>query len=297
MNRISKHFTKSAFARRLTMSIVALAFGLAACATPGPVGLIEPPTYQGLARTYQASFNAVSDFDGFYIVPAGNHGSGQDISTLNFVDPPSSHRAWIVTANDSNNDSHNGYKPHRAYPTIQFQKTADGIYRTPCLITLYVWLDMKLINKAPGIDDWMSFATLTPDASDNWVRTVLVNIEHDGNIHLMHVPNQGQQTFTFYNPIAFPQQTWVRLDIYIDFSSSNGMAALWQDHTLVCEAIVNGGMGGFAQAHFGLYASAALSELSSLSGSSPGTVYNDALRIMEVTNRAAAEALVLTVWP
>jgi hypothetical protein len=268
---------------------VLLILGLVSCTTPNPTGTIVGPTYTGPARTFQSSFESVDDFDGFFVVPQNSFGSSHDLLTSQVLHGLRSHEAWVLTANDTDNDSHDGYKPHRAYPTIQLQKTPDGIYRTPCLVTLSVRLDMALADRAPGIDDWMSFVTLTPDSSEAWQRTVLVNLEHDGYLHLMHVPDQGQQTFTFQRTdIPFPQLTWVRLDLYIDFGASNGAAALWQDGVLICEAAVSGGAGGLAQAHFGLYASAAVAA---------GTVWNDALRIREVADRAEAESLVAMAWP
>ncbi len=280
--------------RSRVLGILAVAVGCVytfSCATPQPQGIFETPTYTGPARTFQTSFDSVHDFDGFYCTPNlwpnEAFGSYQEQSTEHVADPAFSHKAWISKANDGDNDSRYGYLPHRAYPTINFQWTPDGIYRTPCLITLYVWLDMTLLERPGHVDDWMSFVTLTPDASQYWVRTVLVNIEHDGFLHFMHVPNQGQQVFTYVNPVPFTQGAWHRLDVFIDYDAAHGVAVLWLDKARVCEADVQGGVGGLAQAHFGLYASAAVPT---------GTIYNDKLRIKEVADRTEAEGMVLDAW-
>ena len=80
---------------------------------------------------------------------------------------------------------------------------------------------------------------------------------------------------------------WARIDVLIDFNSVNGYAKLWQNGTLVSYARVEGGNDGLAQAHFGLYASAP--------GSS-GTIYNDKLRIKEVSGETEAISLVNSTW-
>jgi len=166
----------------------------------------------------------------------------------------------------------------------------------PCLVSFWVYLDMNLVDKPTGsIDDWFSFATLSPDSSDNWVRTVLVNIVPDGYVRLVHVPRQGEQEYLFQKSLdndpsgllKFPLRKWVRLDILIDFNASNGYAKVWQDSQLVSYAKVEGGEGLLAQAHFGLYASAAIPS---------GTIYNDKLRIKEVKDEAEALSLVAGGW-
>ena len=253
------------------------------------------PTYTGPPRTFATSFESISDFDGFYIVPQGSYDSNHDLSTLQVYDGTFSHRAWVVNARASNNDGL-VYLPHRAYPTIQLQKTTHGIYRTPCLISLWVYLDMPLADRPPGsIDDWFSFVTLTPDSSDNWARTVLVNLTYEGHLRLVHVPRQGEQIHlyqasTLNDPggaLLFPQRVWVRLDVLIDFSASGGYAKVWQNQTLVSHANVEGGNYGLAQAHFGMYSSAAIAS---------GTIYNDKLRIREVSGESEALTLINSAW-
>jgi hypothetical protein len=124
---------------------------------------------------------------------------------------------------------------------------------------------------------------------------LLVNITPDGYIKLVHVPNQGEQfriyqADTLNNPsgdLLFPQKEWVRLDVLIDFNVTNGYAKVWQNGQFISHAEVEGGNGYLAQAHFGLYASAAVSK---------GVIYNDKLRIQEVANESEAITLVNSKW-
>lgn len=195
------------------------------------------------------------------------------------------HVARVVRANDADNESSPSYLPHRAYPTVQFHKTDGGVYRTPSLISLWVYLDMPLVDRPTGqIDDWFSFITVTPDTSDHWARTVLVNVGPDELLRLVHVPSQGEQEYTYHDTtVTFPQREWVRLDLYLDLRSEPGTARLWQNGTRIGEAEVRDAVGGLAQAHFGLYASAAVAS---------GVIYNDHLRIVEVRDEAHAQELV-----
>jgi len=246
-------------------------------------------------RSFESSFESESDFAGFYIFPPGDFDSFHEKASDNVYHGSYSHKAWILKARADNNDGA-VYLPHRGYPTIQFQKTAGGVFKTPCHISLWVHLAMDLIDRPAGqIDDWFSFATLTPDASDNWSRTVVVNLTPDGYVKLVHVPLQGQQQRIYQanaandpnNSLVFPQKKWVRLDVYIDFSRTNGSAKVWQNGTLVSHATVEGGDGYLAQAHFGLYAAAAIGA---------GIIYNDKLRIREVSNEQEAFLLVNSTW-
>lgn len=252
---------------------------------------ITGPAYTGPLRSFETSFESIDDFKNFYIVSPGSYDSSHEISTENVIDGQSAHKAWIIRARNSHNDG-SVYLPHRAYPTIQFHKTTEGIYRTPCLVSIWVYLDMNLVDRAAGsIDDWFSFITLSPDSSDNWSRTVLVNLTPDGYVRLVHVPNQGSQEYIFQadnsndpgGSLLFPMNQWVRLDLLIDFDSDRGYAKLWQNGSLISHGLVNGGASGLAQAHFGLYAAAAVSS---------GTIYNDKLRIREITDEGEAEKLI-----
>jgi len=231
-------------------------------------------------RLFKTSFESISDFSDFYIVPQGDYDSNHELSIEKIISGAYSHKAWITGPRSDTNDGII-YLPHRAYPTVQLYKTSIGSFVTPCIITFYANLDITLQDKPLGqIDDWFSFATLSPDKSDNWVRTILVNIAPDRMLRLVHVPDQGKQEYIYQNTtLEYPYQEWVRISIYIDLSEENGYAKLYQNGTLVSHAKVNGGNGVLEQAHFGLYASAAISS---------GTIYNDDLEIREVRNESEA---------
>ncbi len=158
-------------------------------------------------RAFATSFESVSDFDGFYITPQSHLGTTfHELTDSNVYSGTYSHRAWIKGANSASTINNN----HRGYPTVQFQKTPKGPFKTPCYVSLWVWLDMELNANAVGEDDWFSFATFTDDETDNWNRTVLVNLSADGFVHLQHTTNQGEQNSIFQtSDITFPQREWV----------------------------------------------------------------------------------------
>lgn len=267
------------------LRLLLLPFLLAGCQTPHSRDLRDP---DAPPRVWTTSFESVDDFQGFFIENASNWDSAQELAGTGAYEGLSYHRAWVTGPRDAHNDG-TEYRPHRAYPTLQFQKTPEGTFPTPCLVTLWVWADMVLVDRPAGaIDDWLSLATLSPDATDLWARTVLVNLTPDGYLKLVHVPTQGQQERTFQvdaasdpgGDLRFPHKTWTRLDIYLDLDASKGQARVWQNGEPVSAARVQGGSGRLAQAHFGLYASAAVAE---------GEVGNDALRVLQMADLDEAE--------
>jgi len=223
-------------------------------------------------KTFYTSFETIDDFQDFNIVPqnymnsSSHQLSGEEVHSGSF-----SHKAWIYATNPESSQIQNNN--HRAYPTIQFRKTVGGVFHTPCYITFWVWTDMNLIAHSPE-NQWQSFATFTTDSTDNWSRTILVNLSHDGIVHLMHVPYQGQNDWLFQTKsIEFPQKRWVKLKIYIDTRPLIGYAKVWQNDSLVSYAKILDGNGLLVQAHFGLYAAPSVSS---------GVIYNDDLEIKEV---------------
>lgn len=138
-------------------------------------------------------------------------------------------------------------------------------------MTFWVWLDIDLQESTTGgEDDWFSFATFNRDESDNWNRTVLVNLSPDGFVHLQYVPKQGEQDHEFQTTsLTFPQQEWVELKVYLDFSNG-GYAKVWQNGELVSHAKVKKITNRPAKAHFGMYCSPQITS---------GVVYNDDLTI------------------
>ncbi len=224
-------------------------------------------------KEFITSFETVDDFSDFYITPQGHNGTTYHVLSDSIVYSGTyAHKAWINGSNPPSTSTINNN--HRGYPTIQFQNSTQGIFKTPCYITFKVWLDIELEKSTTGEeDDWFSFATFTNDTSDNWNRTLLVNLNPEGFVHLQHTTNQGEQTNVFQTTtLTFPQNEWVDLKIYLDFNN-NGYAKVWQNGQLVSHANVGNITPELAQAHFGFYASPQLET---------GIVYNDDLTIREV---------------
>ena len=243
---------------------------------PHPSSDASPASAVG-GRVFSSSFESVSDFAGFYLVPQNYMGTtSHDLSTEQVRTGTYSHKGWMYGANPPSTPTVNN--GHRGYPTIQLQKTPGGGYICPCDITLHVWLDVPLDN--PG--EWFSFATLSPDPTDDWARVVTVNVSAanpapgtvaGGVVYLMHVPDPDVREPTFQtSTVLFPMRQWVELKIRIDFDPVHGEASVWQDGQLVSAAHVNGGNGKLEQAHFGMYAAPELAS---------GVVYNDDLEIRE----------------
>ncbi len=251
-----------------TLLILLLVVNLSSCGkkTPAPdVTTLEK-------KEFTSSFESVADFSGFYLTPQAHKGTTyHELSDSIVHTGMFAHKAWINGANSPSITTNNN---HRGYPTVQLQKTPDGVFKTPCYVTLWVWLDMELQeNTIGGIDDWFSFATFTDDETDNWEATVLVNLSKEGYVHLMHVPTQGKQEHIFQTTsVAFPQKEWVELKIYLDFSK-DGYVKVWQNGVLVSHANVDKSTNQLAQAHFGMYSPPQMVT---------GMVFNDDLRIQEV---------------
>ncbi len=221
-------------------------------------------------RSYQTSFESVSEFSNFYIVPTNYQSAAtHSLTTEQKVTGTFAHKASITALGPNCLFPTNCN--HRAYPTIQLHKLASGGFKTPVLIEFSVYLDMPLTSQ----DDWYSFATYSADASDSWKRVVLLNTDSKNKAYLMHVPLHGQSSLTYQNPsLLFPQKKWVKIKTCLNLAPTNGEAKVWQDEVLVSSSKVSGGCSVLEQAHFGLYASPSLSS---------GTVYNDDLSIREVS--------------
>lgn len=231
-------------------------------------GCQQPKTH----RVFETSFESVSDFNGFYLSPQGYLGTTYHGLQDSMIHSGTyAHLAWVTDSNPPSVTTNNN---HRGYPTIQFDNTADGVFRTPCYVTFWVYLDMPLHAHSPE-NDWFSFATFTSDETDAWSRTVLINLAYeDSCLRLVHVPNQGQQNHIFQtSTVKFPQKEWVEIKAYLDLDPQNGYAKVWQNGTLVSHANVSGCNGNLAQAHFGLYCPPQITT---------GFVINDDLRIEEV---------------
>ncbi len=253
------------FSSKITTLIVATIIGTSIAASQ------ENNAY---FRTYETSFESVDDFAGFYIVPQDRKPTASHDLTSEIVRSGRlSHKGWITGGNPASSIFVNNN--HRGYPTVQLYKLADGAFRTPVRIEFWVWLDMEL---KPG--EWFSFATLDHTTKDIW-DPVLINLSDEGFVHLMHVPANGRGITSFQTKsVKFPFRQWVKLSAELHFDKNDGYARVWQNDVLVSEAPVRRGNGLFTQAHFGLYAPPSLSA---------GVIYNDDLKIMEITKHLGTE--------
>jgi hypothetical protein len=250
----------------------------------------------GYARTYHSSMESLSPFynQGWYVISPGDYGSSHAITAEAVVDSCYSHKAWILAARASTNDGAGASLPHRAYPSFAFQKTPQGTFKTPALITFYAWVDIKLQVRT-GLNDWFSPITVTPDSTTAWARVVTLTVGPEGYLQLMHVPLQNERILEYQASPAnggpkFPMRKLVRIDFYIDFDPKYGYAKAWQDGKLVSYGLVSGGNGRLAQMHLGLYSSAATHY--AIDGKSPAVVYNDNVTITEVADESQAMASV-----
>jgi hypothetical protein len=263
----------------------------------------------GVNVIYNTSFESISDFNTFYITPQNDLGSSSHtLSNELYMSGNYSHKAWF---NGNNDVIKNINTNHRGYPTIQLYKSRGDEVYDKVLIEFWVWLDIELSNVENK--EWFSFATLTSYSDDLWSRTILINLDSDSIVHLMHVPVQSKNTQDIYQTkdIYFPMKEWVKLKIYVDYTDDNeydnSFAKVFLNEELVSVATFNPRIDpllinrelwpsclnewdeisidsaedlcglkysyGLAQAHFGMYAPPLLEE---------GVVYNDDLIIYQV---------------
>ena len=213
-------------------------------------------------RTFATGFESLDDFAGMYISP-------QTSSTRHaLVTSPrhsggKAHCGWLTgPGTRADKDGPN----HRGYPTMQLWRLAGGGFATPAVIDIWVWANVPMHR-----GDWVSFATLSADASDRWKRVVTVNLDPGGWVNVFHVPDQGRHIPEIETHRPFPMKRWVHLTITIDFDPRHGRVSVLQDGKLVARARVNGGHGRLEQAHFGMYARPSLTS---------GKVCNDDLKIV-----------------
>ena len=214
-------------------------------------------------REFRTSFEAVSEFDGSYIVPQNyQSAASHDLSSERLISGNFSHKGWIYSAAGDS---------HRAYPTVQFHKLDGGSFRGLVYMELYVYLQDVTIPTGSG--HWFSFITVARRTEDAFWDGVLVNLGYEGIVHLMHVPTVGKKEWSFQiTDLYFPQNQWVKLGLCLSMDENNGFARAYQDGVLVSAAPVSG-FGSIPQVHYGLYAHQDMNQ---------GIVYNDDLLIKEV---------------
>ena len=220
-----------------------------------------------LTRVFRTGFERDEDLAGFYVTP-------QSPMTRHAVQQGGAHRGrrahvgWLT--------GQTGPEPvdgpnHRGYPTIQLQKRAPGACVAPCLVQFWARVDDVDLQRG----EWLSLATLSPDASDRWSRVVTINVGWEGWLHLFHVPDQGAGERALQRTdVPFPRGRWVRITIWLDLDPRHGAAAVWQNGWLMSAARVRGGDGTLDQLHFGLYAPPSLTR---------GVVRNDDIAVFHVS--------------
>lgn len=186
-------------------------------------------------------FDDLSEFNGHYIVPQNHMNSAShDLSTEKVKEGTKSHKSWMYGTNPVQSGVNNN---HRAYPTLQMGITSLGTVKTMALIDMWVYTDIQLTSEPEK--DWISLATLTSYADNNWAHAYLVNLDKDYKLHLMHVPTYGVRGTEYVNPSAvpFPKDQWVRLTILVDYTSNNQWnhptIFVWQDEVLVTASKFN----------------------------------------------------------
>lgn len=213
-------------------------------ATPGPAKTQTAPTFVStflgagplsMRTVYSNGFERLQDFVDFYIVPQNYlHSSREEFTTVRRVGGTHSLEAYIYAKNSIIPGRNTN---HRSYPTFQMEKTSAGIIRKRLLIQFYAWANFRLTSKRGS--NWFSLATLTSYNDPHWYRTVLVNVDSQDRIHLVHVPHQFESKPDIYDnqSIRFPMKQWVKISIYIDYSDHNRfhspIVAVWQNSVLV----------------------------------------------------------------
>lgn len=185
---------------------------------------------------FSSKFDNISDFDWYYITPEKSNTVTHELYTEN---DNAFHKAWviwkwkIVEWQNTN---------HRAYPTVQLYKknlnTYDKYY-----IELDVWVDFDITRSEWS--NWVSLATMSSYADDFWYRTLLVNVDSNNIVHLMHLPNQSESNQDIFQTtdIKLPMKKWVTIWIYIDYTYNNEYnfpySSVYQDGKLVSSGRFN----------------------------------------------------------
>ncbi len=189
-----------------------------------------------LARVSSLSigFESVEEFKDFYIVPQNYQNSAShNLSSEVVKKGNKAHKAWIYKAYTGPRGQNNN---HRAYPTIQLNKSNLGIIKTKALVEFYVYADVELSQRPE--QDWLSLATFTSYSDIYWARTYLVNVDRNYRLHLMHIPHQGLKSpdIASNSDVFLPKEQWSKITVYIDYGQENrfgsAFIAVWQNGVL-----------------------------------------------------------------
>lgn len=252
--------------------IVVLAAGMVGCAPrlqhTAALDELGIPKVSSLSRrtVFATSFESVDELAGHYITPQSD-ATRHELSRERVHGGQRAHKGWLTGVPPAvpEKDGPN----HRGYPTIQLFRPPAKPCVTPCLIELWVWLDVVIPR-----GQWFSLATFTADPSSSWQPVVTVNVGAEGTLHTFHVPRPGLSERVFQTDERFPMRRWVRVTTYLDLSA-HGAIATWQDGMLTSAARLETPQSGrtLQQAHFGLYAPPQMLD---------AVVYNDDLTIAEL---------------
>lgn len=263
--------SNTGFRAGLTKLLVLL---LATLATADITTVFRPPFYAGYEERAEAQG---------YVVTYGTTPWGTAINlSSSTVSGDSSVVAFVVSANDTNNESSGGYKPHRSYVQPQFQGYPIGdstrqvgkYLQCPCWFqTWYKQFGVTLAVR-PGLDDWSSPLTFrASDSGSTSDSVVTLSIDLDNYVQWQHVPTFGLATHTYQITNALDPKglrkirnsTWHLIQTFYDPKNLH-RASVWVDGVLHSSANITGRHNVIGNWHAGMYLSAAVAS---------GTVWND----------------------
>jgi hypothetical protein len=218
-------------------------------------------TRSNVCRTLSEDFTSWSDFTGA-VVPAGptyDDGKGIKQSLEILTSGTTSFNVIKSSIYAATTDSHS------AYATYRYADKTGGALATPAYVDFY-FLRQGLAIPSNG---FASIAKFSPDAS-TINRYFTLDVGSDYVLRPNFVPDQtGSTQYIYQNGNRqLPSDQWVNITVYMDWSSTNGIVAVWQDGVIQSVANLNGGNGFLNQAHFGLVASGSIAT---------GNVYNYAM--------------------
>jgi hypothetical protein len=207
-------------------------------------------------RQFSSSFETLSDFQ--YVTNSTSGSMGQ-LSQDIVHSGKYSYQAIIIQPETN---------PHTQYAAFIPSETSGGSFNTPAYIEVWIYLDVTV---PAGNAYWFTLGEISTDGSR---APVSLTLNSAGQLGLYNVPTDNYIGYVYQNTsITMPQKQWVNITMYIDFSSTVGYVALWQDGTVVALANVQNGDGKLSQVHFGMVASSNIAS---------GTLYNDDLSVKEI---------------